>query len=155
MSTESEKANRDMIELKSVQTETDLKEVSNVSPSLFPLLFISLSLSLSQVVAERDELANRIASLREMVARLEEQLKTSSAALTSSRHETATHESRIGDMRAMVEEAERSRREQGNALADCRRALNESEEKIHRRELELSKGEKNPGVWRSRFFFLG
>ena len=62
----------------------------------------------SQIDREKSELLTRVTSLREMVANLEEQLKSTTSSLRNSREVTADKEAEISKLRLLLEQSERS-----------------------------------------------
>jgi chromosome segregation ATPase len=115
ISTETEKASRDVLEQKAVRAEVDLKDV----------------------VIERDELVSRVRSLRDMVSHLEDQIKSTSASLSASRHQTTEMESRVEEMRALADQAETARQEQARLLKKCQLDLEAADQRIRDKDANI------------------
>ena len=69
-----------------------------------------------QTLKERDEFSSRVDSTKETICRLEEELRSSTAALTASTTELGKHRSRAAQLQALVDAGERSRQEQEQGL---------------------------------------
>ncbi|XP_065058745.1 centrosomal protein of 135 kDa-like [Rhopilema esculentum] len=63
---------------------------------------------IEKIDREKSELHTRVTSLREMVANLEEQLKSTTSSLRNSREVTADKEAEISKLRLLLEQSERS-----------------------------------------------
>ena len=75
-----------------------------------------LQLQLDETLKERDEFSSRVDSTKETICRLEEELRSSTAALTASTTELGKHRSRAAQLQALVDAGERSRQEQEQGL---------------------------------------
>ena len=69
-----------------------------------------------QTLRERDELSSRVDSTKETVCRLEEELRSSTVALTASTAELGKHRSRVAQLQGLVDAGERARQEQEQGL---------------------------------------
>ena len=65
---------------------------------------------------EREDLQNRVASLRDMVHKMEDELKQSNTTLTSSDKITAQLRNKVKQLQGLVEAGERTRLEQDRDL---------------------------------------
>ena len=86
---------------------------------------------------ERDELANRVRSLRDMVSHLEDQIKSSSASLSAARHQSAELEARVEEMRALANQAETARQEQARLLKKCQLDMEAGDQRIRDKDANL------------------
>eukprot|EP00731_Ephydatia_muelleri_P030834 Em0022g348a len=75
-----------------------------------------LQLQLDETLRERDELSSRVDSTKETVCRLEEELRSSTVALTASTAELGKHRSRVAQLQGLVDAGERARQEQEQGL---------------------------------------
>eukprot|EP00795_Rhopilema_esculentum_P000219 gene219-9856_t len=74
----------------------------------YAIYMLPLNCFSSQIDREKSELHTRVTSLREMVANLEEQLKSTTSSLRNSREVTADKEAEISKLRLLLEQSERS-----------------------------------------------
>ena len=81
---------------------------------------------------ERDELSDRVATLKEMVKSLECELQSSSAALAAANDDVQKYRSKANHLHGIVESAERTRQEQHRGLKKHASNMQEAQATITR-----------------------
>jgi predicted nucleic acid-binding Zn-ribbon protein len=72
-----------------------------------------------------------------MVSHLEDQIKSTSASLSASRHQTTEMESRVEEMRALADQAETARQEQARLLKKCQLDLEAADQRIRDKDANI------------------
>ena len=81
---------------------------------------------------ERDELSDRVKSLKEMVKSLETELQSSSAALKVTNEEASRYRSKANQLQGIVESAERTRQQQQKGIKKQATSMQEAQATITR-----------------------
>ena len=83
-----------------------------------------------QTSKERDELSTRVDSMKETINRLEEELRSSTVALTASTTELGKYRTKATQLQGLVDASERTRQEQEQGLRRQAAASHESQASV-------------------------
>ena len=88
---------------------------------------------------ERDELSDRVKTLKEMVKSLESELQSSSAALKDANDDVSSYRSKANQLQGIVESAERTRQQQQRGIKKQSTNMEEAQATITRLTSRVSK----------------